>query len=280
MPSRSKQHHATGWKPYDRQARLKQIDQRRESRSKRGYDHRWYKTTRPNAIHRAGYRCEMCHCPIAMSVKESTPTMPVAEVDHIDGDSHNNDPGNLRALCRPCHSKRSAVQTGFNRTPALRPKWLKASTCKVVLVCGPPGSGKTTYARRMAQDNDIIIDLDAIRSDVTGKPWYSWYGDEGLDDALSERNNKLGRLSRAPRSQTAYFIIGEPLLTDRRWWRAKLGRVHVVVLETPPEVCKQRIDQDRRRKGQDHWSDAIDRWWRRYSIDPDDERVIGGTSSR
>lgn len=30
------------------------------------------------------------------------------EVDHIDEDSHNNDPSNLQPLCKPCHSSKTA----------------------------------------------------------------------------------------------------------------------------------------------------------------------------
>lgn len=34
------------------------------------------------------------------------------EVDHIDGDSHNNDRSNLQALCKPCHSAKTVKENG------------------------------------------------------------------------------------------------------------------------------------------------------------------------
>lgn len=34
------------------------------------------------------------------------------EVDHIDGDPHNNDPSNLQTLCRSCHSRKTALENG------------------------------------------------------------------------------------------------------------------------------------------------------------------------
>lgn len=37
------------------------------------------------------------------------------EVDHIDGDSSNNANDNLRALCKPCHSRRTAKDQSFGR---------------------------------------------------------------------------------------------------------------------------------------------------------------------
>lgn len=37
------------------------------------------------------------------------------EVDHIDGDSHNNERDNLRPLCRLCHLQRTAKDQAFKR---------------------------------------------------------------------------------------------------------------------------------------------------------------------
>lgn len=36
----------------------------------------------------------------------------MSDVDHIDGDTYNNDPENLQSLCRPCHSKKTALEDG------------------------------------------------------------------------------------------------------------------------------------------------------------------------
>ena len=32
------------------------------------------------------------------------------QVDHIDNNSHNNDPGNLATMCQPCHARKSATE--------------------------------------------------------------------------------------------------------------------------------------------------------------------------
>ena len=36
------------------------------------------------------------------------------EVDHIDGDSHNNDPENLQTLCKPCHARKTRTEQNAN----------------------------------------------------------------------------------------------------------------------------------------------------------------------
>lgn len=51
---------------------------------------------RQRILRRDGYRCRLCGAP-------------ASDVDHIErGDNH--DPSNLRALCKPCHTRKSAEE--------------------------------------------------------------------------------------------------------------------------------------------------------------------------
>ncbi len=61
------------------------------------------------------------------------------EVDHIDGDSRNNEPANLRCLCHRCHSRRTAKDQAFGRR-------LASST-------GPRASTSTATASQEAEDS-------------------------------------------------------------------------------------------------------------------------------
>ena len=36
----------------------------------------------------------------------------MTDVDHIDGDSWNNNPENLQSLCKSCHSRKTAIEDG------------------------------------------------------------------------------------------------------------------------------------------------------------------------
>ena len=63
----------------------------------------WRKKIRP-AILNERPECEDC--------KEQGRSTPATDVDHMDGNPYNNDPGNLRALCHPCHSSKTARQDG------------------------------------------------------------------------------------------------------------------------------------------------------------------------
>jgi len=81
-------------------------DSRRGSSTARGYDYAWQSRIRPAALIREPL-CRFC--------TEAGRTTVATEVDHIDGDSRNNEPANLRALCKPCHSARTARDQGFAR---------------------------------------------------------------------------------------------------------------------------------------------------------------------
>jgi 5-methylcytosine-specific restriction protein A len=50
--------------------------------------------------------------PLCQSCMSRGITTAANEVDHIDGDSHNNAASNLQSLCKPCHSAKTVNENG------------------------------------------------------------------------------------------------------------------------------------------------------------------------
>ena len=84
-------------------AQRREADSLRPSGSRR-YPHAWSKPGgyREQHLHREP-SCRFCRAGTQL------------EVDHIDGDSTNHNPSNLRTLCHSCHSGRTARDQGFAR---------------------------------------------------------------------------------------------------------------------------------------------------------------------
>lgn len=75
---------------------------RRASRHARGYGKEW-QPIRERILTEQPF-CRIC--------RENGRVTAANEVDHIDGNSRNNDPANLRSLCKPCHSRKTVLRDG------------------------------------------------------------------------------------------------------------------------------------------------------------------------
>lgn len=167
------------------------------------------------------------------------------------------DEANWQPLCKPCHDQKTAREDG----PAqVRPKWLKTPGCTVRLVCGPPGSGKTTLVRDRVAENDIVIDLDEIVAELSGAPLYK-SGGAWLGRGIRERNRRLASLHHEPKHRVAW-VITTGYADTRRWWIDKLKPIETIVLRTPEHVCAHRITGDPRRAGvAAAQCRAVASWW-------------------
>ena len=190
-------------------------------------------------------------------------------VDHIKphrGDwSTFWDKANLQCLCKSCHDRKTSKEDGgFGNRIIFKPK-LNRSICPLTVICGPSGSGKTTYVESHKEKNDIVIDLDEIKSRLSGLPWYE-AGDEWLGLAIDERNKMLESLS-TNKYNHAWYIVTAPKQEDRAFWQQQLQPYQTIILLTHINICKDRIINDTKRKGKEQkYVNLAEKWWKDYTI--------------
>lgn len=194
---------------------------------------------------------------------------PATVVDHVRphrGDEQLFwDTGNWQALCKPCHDLKTASET---RAVPMFPR-VDKPVCEVVLVAGPPGAGKSRLVEERRKPGDLLIDLDQLLHDLTGRPLHSQASAMELRAALVERNRLLASLVDLPASRRVWFVTTAPRWSDRRRWQELLG-CRLVLVEAPQDVCVKRCEG--RPPGAD-WPGLVAEWFSCYTSGWDDELV-------
>lgn len=179
------------------------------------------------------------------------------EVDHIVPKElgGTDERENLQALCKPCHSTKTYVSDGSFGRPVLQ---------RVIVVCGPPAAGKSTYVANRASVGDLVVDVDRIFEALSGQPYYDKPG-ALLPFVLAARDAVLSRLERPSPVGRAWIITGGADSRERERLE-RTFKAHVVVLETSTEECLRRLRQDPRRANRaGEWEPLIRDWWRLYT---------------
>lgn len=139
-------------------------------------------------------------------------------------------PSNIAILHWNCHNIVHSRFTGQNTQPEQ----------KVYLITGAPCSGKTTFARERMQAGDLIIDIDDIWQQISGRPRYEKPSSlKPLVFATRDAQEDLVR-TRAGTWRNAFIIKSLPLAMDRRRAAEKLG-AEVITIDATKEECLERL---------------------------------------
>lgn len=161
--------------------------------------------------------------------------------ENVNDYSISLNPDNVALIHFKCHNQIHQRFEGFRQ--------------EVYLVYGAPCSGKTSWVSEVANDDDLIIDIDKLweavcKSDRYHKPKRLRANVFGLRDALIDQVR-----TRAGKWRNAFLIGGYPLRSDRDRLCEMLG-AKPVFIETEESECLARAKTDDWREYVREWFDA------------------------
>ena len=173
------------------------------------------------------------------------------------------DTSTWQSRCKPCHDSKSGREARARRVQGTTlsqpgPRF----AIPVTAVCGPPGSGKSSYVQERAKWGDLVVDVDALYGAVSGLPLYE-KPDVLLPLVMEARDALIARLSRPSQVRHAWVILGGARREDRARLTSRGARA--VVLEIEASECIRRIALDPRRSANWRlWEPLVREWWERY----------------
>lgn len=129
---------------------------------------------------------------------------------------------------------------------------------EVIVVSGAPGSGKSTYVKKHKSDRDLVVDLDALASALSGRD--QLYGENApvMDALISVRGALYNTIkARNGKWKTAWVITTGK---DADSIASALGG-SVVTMDTSKDECKKRVLADDRRQDKQLYTSLIDQWF-------------------
>lgn len=147
------------------------------------------------------------------------------------------DPARLQGLCHGCHSQKTTHESGWTGRKGTIITDL-GDRSNTTVVCGPAGSGKTTYVAEHKAANDLVWDYDVIMADITGLPMH-----QSLPGAVGSVLADRDRWVEATRYSTnhCWLIVSNPQATIVQMM--KDAGATLIVMDTTDDECQRRLKQ-------------------------------------
>lgn len=175
--------------------------------------------------------CERCGKPIVR--KYDCIAHHVIELDdlNVDDVSIALNPENIQLLHFACHN---AVHERFGYGGTMQRQ--------VFIVYGAPCSGKTTYVSEVAQESDLVLDLDKIWTAVKADSCGEFQKPDALKAIVFDVRDAILEDIRTRRGKWhhAYVIGGYPMQGERERLQDRIGADKLVYIDTDKETCLQR----------------------------------------
>ena len=173
-------------------------------------------------------------------------------------------PENVEIVCLDCHN-REHKRFGYHHGGTNRARR------EVVVVCGAPCAGKSTYVSAHAQRGDLVVDIDRIWEMVGLHPQYD-KPDELKEIVFSIRDALFDAVKyRQGHWRTAWIIDGGATEGKRQRLLRRVGGEKIIFLSTPQAVCLERS------KGKGVlWGDYVRNYFSQFDGVPDYAEKIDG----
>lgn len=138
------------------------------------------------------------------------------------------------------------------------------------IVCGCPGSGKTTYLRNHMQDGDLVVDVAWIYCALSGNQ--GTIKESKLLPYMMGMRNMLYDMIQQRNDVDAWILAGAPIAEDRQALSNRFG-VDVMLINKTRQECIDQVRQDEsRQEEQNFFLWLVDDWHDRYT--PRDADVL------
>lgn len=239
------------------------------------YNSKAWKTCRQDYINKRilidGGKCEQCNDNIGEEVHHIKELSPLNI--HDTNITLNED--NLNYLCKKCHFKehRERIMNSFqyNKKKHITNRGMyfdedgNMQYRKVYIVYGSPRSGKTTYVREHKEDNDLVIDIDAI-IEALRQTQRRERGNNALGLALKIRDYIYSLIQSNDNTldcKNIWIVSGLPKKKDREELRDRL-RAELIYIDTPQRECVIRAVESNEYNDELYSEYVVNSWWEQY----------------